>query len=132
MWLRGIRSSSSLAGSWISALISCTAYRVDSVPPLIVIILSPFLSFCLSTSMCAPVTSWMAVMLQPPLPIIRDTTEAGTESFLDLRTTSFHPSSLFWVLFGLRGFILLLGEVTGSEMVLNEVGRELGVKSLIS
>lgn len=27
----------------------------------------------------------MAVMLQPPLPIIRDTTEAGTESFLDLR-----------------------------------------------
>lgn len=116
MWLRGIRSSSSLAGSWISALISCTACRVDSVPPLqtkkmsickkykhgepinyqcpknfhchfylIVIILSPFLSFCLSTSMCAPVTSWMAVMLQPPLPIIRDTTEAGTESFLDLR-----------------------------------------------
>lgn len=34
MWLRGIRSSSSLAGSWISALISCTACRVDSVPPL--------------------------------------------------------------------------------------------------
>ena len=34
MWLRGIRSSSSLAGSWIKALISCTACRVDSVPPL--------------------------------------------------------------------------------------------------
>lgn len=34
MWFRGIRSSSSLAGSWIRALISWTAYRVDSVPPL--------------------------------------------------------------------------------------------------
>lgn len=34
MWLRGIRSSSSLAGSWIRALISWTAYLVDSVPPL--------------------------------------------------------------------------------------------------
>jgi len=51
---------------------------------LMVIILSPFLSFCLSTSMCAPVTSWMAVMLQPPRPMMRETTEAGTESFLDL------------------------------------------------
>lgn len=51
---------------------------------LMVIILSPFLSFCLSTSMCAPVTSWMAVMLQPPRPMIRDTTEAGTDSFFDL------------------------------------------------
>lgn len=51
---------------------------------LMVIILSPFLSFCLSTSMWAPVTSWMAVMLQPPRPMMRETTEAGTESFLDL------------------------------------------------
>lgn len=34
MWFLGIRSSSSLAGSWIRALISCTACRVDSVPPL--------------------------------------------------------------------------------------------------
>lgn len=51
---------------------------------LMVIILSPFLSFCLSTSMWAPVTSWMAVMLQPPRPMIRDTTEAGTDSFFDL------------------------------------------------
>lgn len=34
MWFRGIRSSSSLAGSWIRALISWTAYLVDSVPPL--------------------------------------------------------------------------------------------------
>lgn len=50
-----------------------------------VIILSPFLSFCLSTSMCAPVTSWMAVMLQPPRPMMRETTEAGTESLLDLQ-----------------------------------------------
>lgn len=104
----------------------------------------------------------MAVILQPPLPIIRDTTEAGTESFFDLkthqmcalepekgppkkkgheqpltlfvlylRTTSFHPSSLFWPLLGLVRFILLLGEVTGSEMVLKDEGRELGVKSLI-
>lgn len=48
-----------------------------------------------------------------------------------LRTTSFHPSSLFWPLFGLVRFILLLGEVTGSEMVLKDEGRELGVKSLI-
>lgn len=53
---------------------------------LMVIILSPFLSFCLSTSMCAPVTSWIAVMLQPPLPMMRETTEAGTESFFDLET----------------------------------------------
>lgn len=51
MWFLGIRSSSSLAGSWIRALMSCTACLVDSVPPLMVIILSPFLSFCLSTSM---------------------------------------------------------------------------------
>lgn len=50
-----------------------------------VIILSPFLSFCLSTSMCAPVTSWIAVMLQPPRPMMRDTTEAGTDSFFDLQ-----------------------------------------------
>lgn len=48
-----------------------------------------------------------------------------------LRTTSFHPSSLFWPLFGLVRFILLLGEVTGSEMVLKDEGRELGVNSLI-
>lgn len=34
MWFRGIRSSSSLAGSWIRALINWTAYLVDSVPPL--------------------------------------------------------------------------------------------------
>lgn len=34
MWFRGIRSSSSLAGSWIRAFISWTAYLVDSVPPL--------------------------------------------------------------------------------------------------
>ena len=53
---------------------------------LMVIILSTFLSFCLSTSMCAPVTSWIAVMLQPPLPMMRETTEAGTESFFDLET----------------------------------------------
>ena len=57
---------------------------------LMVIILSPFLSFCLSTSMCAPVTSWIAVMLQPPRPMIRDTTEAGTESFLDLGAVDTH------------------------------------------
>lgn len=29
----------------------------------------------------------MAVMLQPPLPMIRDTTDAGTESFFDLLKT---------------------------------------------
>lgn len=34
MWFRGIRSSSSLAGSWMRALINWTAYLVDSVPPL--------------------------------------------------------------------------------------------------
>lgn len=27
----------------------------------------------------------MAVMLQPPLPMIRETTDAGTESFFDLQ-----------------------------------------------
>lgn len=59
---------------------------------LMVIILSPFLSFCLSTSMWAPVTSWMAVILQPPRPMIRDTTEAGTDSFFDLqkKADAFH------------------------------------------
>lgn len=49
-----------------------------------------------------------------------------------LLTTSFHPSSLFWPLLGLVRFILLLGDVTGSEMVLNDEGRELGVKSLLN
>lgn len=55
----------------------------------------------------------------------------GHKSASHLRTTSFHPSSLFWPLFGLVRFILILGEVTGSEMVLNGQGRELGVKSLL-
>jgi hypothetical protein len=32
---------------------------------------------------------------------------------------------------GLVRFILLMGEMTGSEIVLNEEGRELGVKSFM-
>lgn len=73
----------------------------------------------------------MAVMLQPPRPIIRDTTEAGTDSFFDLLTTSFQPSSLFWPLFGLVR-LSLLGAVTGRAMVLNGEGRELEEESLLS
>lgn len=91
----GISSSISLSGSLIKALINCVACLVDSVPPLIVIILSPVLSFCLSISMCAPVHSRIALMLHPPLPMTLDMTVDGTETFLDLLTTSFHPSSLF-------------------------------------
>lgn len=71
-------------------------------------------------------------MLQPPLPMIRDTTEAGTDSFFDLLTTSFQPSSLFWPLLGLVRLSLLLGEVTGSAMVLNGEGKELEVESIMS
>lgn len=56
---------------------------------LIVIILSPFLSFCLSTSIWAPVTSCIAVMLHPPLPIILETTEAGTDNFFDLKNEDY-------------------------------------------
>lgn len=51
---------------------------------LIVIILSPVLSFCLSISMCAPVHSRIALMLHPPLPMTLDITVDGTETFLDL------------------------------------------------
>lgn len=51
---------------------------------LIVIILSPVLSFCLSISMCAPVHSRIALMLHPPLPMTLDMTVDGTETFLDL------------------------------------------------
>lgn len=51
---------------------------------LIVIILSPVLSFCLSMSMCAPVHSRMALMLHPPLPMTLEITVDGTETFLDL------------------------------------------------
>lgn len=48
-------------------------------------ILSPVLSFCLSISMCAPVNSLIALMLQPPLPITLEITVDGTETFFDLR-----------------------------------------------
>lgn len=51
---------------------------------LIVIILSPVLSFCLSMSMCAPVHSRIALMLHPPLPMTLEITVDGTETFLDL------------------------------------------------
>lgn len=71
-------------------------------------------------------------MLQPPRPMIRDTTEAGTDSFFDLLTTSFQPSSLFWPLLGLVRLSLLLGEVTGRAIVLNGEGKELDVESLVS
>lgn len=71
-------------------------------------------------------------MLQPPRPMIRDTTEAGTDSFFDLLTTSFQPSSLFWPLLGLVRLSLLLGEVTGRAMVLNGEGKELEVESIVS
>ena len=50
----------------------------------------------------------------------------------DLRTTSFQPSSLFCPLLGLVRLSLLLGEVTGSDMVLNGEGRELVIESLMS
>lgn len=49
-------------------------------------ILSPVLSFCLSISMCAPVNSLIALMLQPPLPITLEITVDGTETFFDLKT----------------------------------------------
>lgn len=51
---------------------------------LIVIILSPVLSFCLSMSMCAPVHSRIALILHPPLPMTLEMTVDGTETFLDL------------------------------------------------
>lgn len=51
---------------------------------LIVIILSPVLSFCLSMSICAPVNSRIALMLHPPLPITLEITVDGTETFFDL------------------------------------------------
>lgn len=46
----------------------------------------------------------------------------------DLLTTSFQPSSLFWLLLGLVRLSLLLGEVTGRAIVLNGDGRELEVE----
>lgn len=46
----------------------------------------------------------------------------------DLLTTSFQPSSLFWLLLGLVRLSLLLGEVTGKAIVLNGDGKELEVE----
>lgn len=40
--------------------------------------------------MWAPVTSCIAVMLHPPLPIILETTEAGTDNFFDLKMKTTH------------------------------------------
>lgn len=37
----------------------------------------------------------MAVMLQPPLPMIRDTTDAGTDSFFDLKHSQIFTSSVY-------------------------------------
>lgn len=58
--------------------------QIERSAYLIVIILSPVLSFCLSMSMCAPVHSRIALILHPPLPMTLEMTVDGTETFLDL------------------------------------------------
>lgn len=92
---------------------------------------SPVLSFCLSISMWAPVNSLIAFMLQPPLPMTREMTVDGTDTFLDLLTTSFHPSSLFCPLLGLAMVSFPLGDESGEGPVLLFVDNELLVVSII-
>lgn len=47
---------------------------------------SPPVFFCLSTSMCAPLTSRIALMLQPPRPMTREMAVLGTATFLERDT----------------------------------------------
>lgn len=89
----GINSSNSWSDS-ASAVIMMCAIRVASAEPRIVIIRS-FCPFCFSTSICAPDHSRIWLMLQPPRPITRLMTLAGTLTFFDFRLTSFQPSSRF-------------------------------------
>lgn len=100
------------------------------MPPLMVIMRSPVLSFCLSMSMCAPVNSRIALILQPPLPITLDITVDGTDTFFDRLTTSFHPSSLFGPRLGLATVNFPFGEERGDGPDFVQVDRELLVPSL--
>ena len=80
----------------MTEFIHALACLVESADPFIRIVLSlptlpPFP--CFSTSICAPESSRIALILLPPLPITREMAFALTTTFLDFLTTSFHPAS---------------------------------------
>lgn len=88
-----IISASSFSVSLDKTVIKVCACLVASAEPRIMTIRSPW-PFCFSTSIWAPETSRIVLMLHPPRPITRLMAFDGTRTFFDLRTTSFQPSSL--------------------------------------
>lgn len=88
-----IISASSFSVSLDKTVMSVCACLVASAEPRIMTIRSPW-PFCFSTSIWAPETSRIVLMLHPPRPITRLMAFDGTRTFFDLRTTSFQPSSL--------------------------------------
>lgn len=88
-----IISASSFSVSLDKTVMSVCACLVASAEPRIMTMRSPW-PFCFSTSIWAPETSRIVLMLHPPRPITRLMAFDGTRTFFDLRTTSFQPSSL--------------------------------------